>query len=123
MRSYFRQRVLDLRSRKPILLSQFPHDEYGKENRCSGAGKKSLHINSQGDVEPCPFISIACENIRQGGLITACQSKFLQAIRDNPRLLQREQLACSLFEHRAELESLAQQLNAYSTNMVERQTP
>jgi MoaA/NifB/PqqE/SkfB family radical SAM enzyme len=111
-RAAFRKRVLDFRRRKPIVLSQFPDDEYGKENRCSGAGRLSLHINSQGDIEPCPFVPVARENIRNGGLIAACQSPFLRAIREQPGLLQRQRYACSLFEHRAELDGLAQQFGA-----------
>ena len=103
----FHQRVLEFRRRKPIVLSQFPDDEYGLENRCSGAGRSSLHINSQGDVEPCPFMPVAHENIRYGGLIAACQSPFLRAIREQPELLQRERYACALYEHRAELDRLA----------------
>jgi MoaA/NifB/PqqE/SkfB family radical SAM enzyme len=69
----------------------------------------SFHINSQGDIEPCPFVPVARENIRNGGLIAACQSPFLRAIREQPELLQRQRYACSLFEHRAELDGLAQQ--------------
>jgi MoaA/NifB/PqqE/SkfB family radical SAM enzyme len=109
-RASFRKRILEFRRSKPIVLSQFPDDEYGKENRCSAAGRVSLHINSQGDIEPCPFVTIARENIRHGGLIAACQSPFLRAIREQPRLLRRQRYACSLFEHRAELDELAQQL-------------
>ena len=108
-RASFRERILEFRRSKPIVLSHFPDDEYGKENRCSAAGRTSLHINSQGDIEPCPFASIARENIRHGGLIAACRSPFLRAIREQPNLLQRQRYACSLFEHRAELDGLAQQ--------------
>jgi len=105
----FHKRVLEFRRRKPIVLSQFPDDEYGVENQCSGAGRSSLHINSQGDIEPCPFMPIAHENIRHGGLIAACRSPFLRAIRERPELLQRQRYACALFEHHAELDGLAQQ--------------
>jgi len=110
-RIVFHNRVLEFRRSKPIVISEFPDDEYGMENRCSGAGRVSLHINPQGDVEPCPFMPIARENIRHGGLIAACQSPFLRAIRDQPRLLQRQRYACSLFEHRSELDALAQQFD------------
>ncbi|MFC1927290.1 radical SAM/SPASM domain-containing protein [Chloroflexota bacterium] len=108
-RASFRERILEFRRSKPIVLSHFPDDEYGKENRCSAAGRTSLHINSQGDIEPCPFASITRENIRHGGLIAACRSPFLRAIREQPNLLQRQRYACSLFEHHAELDGLAQQ--------------
>ena len=105
----FHRRVLEFRRRKPIVLSQFPDDEYGVENRCSGAGRTSLHINSQGDIEPCPFMPVAHENIRHGGLLAACRSPFLRAIREQPELLQRKRYACALYEHRNELNGLARQ--------------
>jgi MoaA/NifB/PqqE/SkfB family radical SAM enzyme len=106
-RAAFRERVLDLRRRKRFVLMQFPHDEYGDGNRCSAAGRDSVHINPQGEIEPCPFVPIACESIRDGGLRAACESPFLKAIRDDPALLQRHHFACSLFEHREKLERLA----------------
>jgi len=109
----FHERVLEFRRHKPIVLSQFPDDEYGVENRCSGAGRTSLHINSQGDIEPCPFMPVAHENIRHGGLRAACQSPFLRAIREQPELLQRQRYACALYEHRAELNGLAQQFGIH----------
>jgi MoaA/NifB/PqqE/SkfB family radical SAM enzyme len=109
-RAAFRQRVLDLRRRKPLVLIQFPQDEYGPDNRCSAAGRKSLHINSQGDVEPCPFVPIARENIRNGGLKAACESPFLRAIREHPDLLKRDRYACALWEHREEIEELARKV-------------
>jgi len=111
-RAAFRQRVLDLRRRKPIVLIQFPHDEYGPDNRCSAAGRKSLHISSQGDVEPCPFVPIARENIRNGGLKAACESPFLRAIREHPELLKRNRYACALWEHREEVEGLVREVDS-----------
>jgi MoaA/NifB/PqqE/SkfB family radical SAM enzyme len=109
-RESFRKNVLDFRRRKPIVLIQFPQDEYGENNRCTAAGTLSLHINSEGGIEPCPFINISVDNIRNGGLITACESPFLSAIRERDELLQRKELACSLFEHYSELKKLAEKI-------------
>jgi MoaA/NifB/PqqE/SkfB family radical SAM enzyme len=106
-RDAFRQRVVELRRSKPIVLIQFPHDEYGDDNRCTAAGGTSLHINAQGDVEPCPFAPMALESVRRGGLEAAFTSPFLRAIREHPRLLCRQDYACALFENRAELDALA----------------
>jgi MoaA/NifB/PqqE/SkfB family radical SAM enzyme len=106
-RAEFRQQVLHLRRHKPIVLIQFPHDEYGPDNLCSAAGRRSVHISSQGDVEPCPFVPIARENIRRGGLQAACESAFLSSIREHPDLLRRDRYACALWEHREEVEKLA----------------
>jgi MoaA/NifB/PqqE/SkfB family radical SAM enzyme len=109
-RKTFREKVLYFRRRKPIVLVQFPQDEYGEENRCTAAGIASLHINSEGGIEPCPFINISLENIRNGGLKTACESPFLKSIREREYLLKREKLACSLFEHYSELEEIAEEM-------------
>lgn len=105
-RKLFRQRILEMRSKKPIVLVQFPQDEYGEANICSGAGRVSLHINSQGGIEPCPFVPLSCDNIRQGGLMAALKSSFLASIRSRPNLLARDRLACSLYEHFSEVEAL-----------------
>jgi MoaA/NifB/PqqE/SkfB family radical SAM enzyme len=110
VRDAFRERVLDQRARRRTVLIQFPHDEYGADNRCTAAGRASLHISSRGDVEPCPFVPVSRENVREGGLVAAFRSPFLRAIRGRPELLRRERLACSLFEHRAELEAMADEL-------------
>ena len=107
MASGFRRDVLALRKRKPLIVIHFPHDEYGWDNRCTGAGKMSLHINSQGGIEPCPFAPVSRENIRDGGLVIAFRSAFLRTIREHPRLLQRKNLACAMFENREMLDELA----------------
>ena len=111
IRKEFREKVLDLRSRKSIVLVHFPDDEYGKDNRCSAAGIASFHINSQGDIEPCPFVSISRENIRQGGLIAAFKSLFFREIRSVPELLRRRDYACALFEHLDAIEEIASREN------------
>ena len=107
----FRRSVLALRKRKPLIIIHFPHDEYGCDNRCTGAGKMSLHINSQGDIEPCPFVPVSQENIRKGGLLAAFRSPFLRSIREEPLLLKRSKYACALFENR---EMLAEMHDAVS---------
>lgn len=107
----FRKKVCALRRSKPIVLVHFPDDEYGRENLCSAAGRASVHINSQGDIEPCPFVSVSRENIRDGGLEAVFTSPFLQEIRKRPVLLRRKNYACSLFEHRSELASLLSEID------------
>lgn len=118
-REQFRQRILEMRSEKPIVLVQFPQDEYGEANICSGAGRVSLHINSQGGIEPCPFVPLSCDNIRQGGLMAAVKSSFLASIRSRPNLLARDRLACSLYEHFSEVEALLGYSNTADAASIE----
>lgn len=118
-REKFRAKVLQIRRKKQIVIVQFPHDEYGEKNMCSAAGKSSLHINSQGDVEPCPFVPVSCDNIRKKGLLVAFKSSFLLSIRKRPELLRRKQYACSLFEHLQEIKNLSE-IYANDTNGKEK---
>ncbi len=113
-REIFRKRIIEVRNKGGIVIVQFPQDEYGEKNICSAAGRASIHINSQGDVEPCPFVPISRENIRKGGLVSACKSPFMRAIRERPELLQRKNLACSLFEHFEEIKNLSRQFENQS---------
>lgn len=108
-RADFRRCVLRLRRCKPIVIVHFPDDEYGEANRCNAAGDHTLHINAQGNVEPCPFAPIACDNVRDGGLLAAFQSPYLRAIREHPTLLRRHRLPCAMLEHLDELKELAEQ--------------
>lgn len=110
-REAFRQHILELSRENPITLVQFPQDEYGEENICTGAGRASLHINAQGGIEPCPFVPISIETILHGGLKVAIQSPFLKAIRNEPRILSPRELPCSLFEHMDQVKEIAKHLS------------
>ena len=73
----FRQRILRLRRTKPIIIAHLPDDEYDSEGRCEGVAGGTVHINSQGYVEPCPFCHYACDNIRDRSLEEVINSPFL----------------------------------------------
>ncbi|MGQ9730730.1 MAG: hypothetical protein ACUVX8_05585 [Candidatus Zipacnadales bacterium] len=58
-------------------------------------------------MEPCPFVPLSVENVRNGGLRAAFESPFLAAIRRHPWLLQGQKYACALFENKAAVTKLA----------------
>jgi len=72
-------RIKDLRARKPILLIDFFNDAYLTEG-CS-AGRTTLHINSNGDVEPCVLFPFAADNIRSSSLADIMRSDFFTRLR------------------------------------------
>jgi MoaA/NifB/PqqE/SkfB family radical SAM enzyme len=114
LRVKIRNKVLKIRREKSIIIIQFPQDEYGSDNTCSAAGKSSIHISSQGSIEPCPFVPISTESIRNVGLIGACKSEFMKAIRKRPGLLKRQKFACALFEHMKEIKKLSENIEKIS---------
>ncbi len=63
-------------------LLNFPGDEE-EFGGCMSSGRGFVHINSNGDVEPCPFAGISAGNIRDTGLVSILKTPYLKSIRDN----------------------------------------
>ena len=78
-----RQFVVRMRSRMPIGIIDAYYDHRG-EALCPMATGISHHISPRGDIEPCPIIQFATENIRDGESIFQLMrdSAFLTDFRD-----------------------------------------
>lgn len=94
-----------LRNKYNGLFFGFPGDEdiFGG---CLAAGRGFIHINPQGNIEPCPFAPFSDANIKEKTLKEALQSEFLMNIRNNHHLLKEGQGGCILWENRAWVESI-----------------
>ncbi|MBC8393852.1 MAG: radical SAM protein [Deltaproteobacteria bacterium] len=79
-RGYQVERLIYLRSNKPILLADFWNDGH-VVGGCICGGRKYFHINANGDIEPCVFCHFATHNIRSSSLQDAIRSPFFQSIR------------------------------------------
>lgn len=97
-RNHLRERVAYFRKTKPILLGDF-HNDGPLVGGCIAGGRKYLHINSTGGIEPCVFFQYSAHNIHENTLREALQSPFFQAIRkgqnENENLLR----PCTLIDH------------------------
>lgn len=81
-RNALRKRVYHLRNTYPILLADFWND--GPEvNGCLAGGKQYVHINANGDVEPCVFCHFATHNVNNSTVTEALAAPFMKDIRDN----------------------------------------
>lgn len=78
-RDEFRKRVRYLRNSKPIFIGDFWNDGYFVGG-CIAGGRHYLHINANGDVEPCVFCHFAVDNIKEKSLKEALRSDFFLAI-------------------------------------------
>jgi MoaA/NifB/PqqE/SkfB family radical SAM enzyme len=79
-----------LRKEFPALFIAIPGDEE-EVGGCLSAGRGFVHINAEGDVEPCPFAPYSDTNLRDLSLKEALQSEFLKAIRQNREQLSEEE--------------------------------
>jgi MoaA/NifB/PqqE/SkfB family radical SAM enzyme len=100
-------RTDDFGARLPGLFFVFPGDEE-KFGGCLSAGRGFVHINPEGDLEPCPFVPYSDTNLRDFSLREALRSQFLRDIRQNHEQLEKRQGSCTLWEKREWVCSLLQ---------------
>ena len=115
-RTQFRKRLLDLRKTEPIMLVHLPEDEYFEDGRCRAMVFGSVHINSQGYVEPCPFSHFASDTLREISLEDALQSPFLTELRSSDAIIRRTNLGCALFENRELVQEIVDRIGAKPTD-------
>ena len=74
-------KIREYRNSKPIFTIDFQHDgEYVKG--CIAGGRSYLHINANGDIEPCAFINYADSNIRKHSLLEAYKRPLFMAYKE-----------------------------------------
>jgi MoaA/NifB/PqqE/SkfB family radical SAM enzyme len=78
-----RRFVVEMRRRMPIAIIDAYYDHQG-EALCPMSTGVSHHINPRGDIEPCPIIQFAVENVRdaRGAFVTMRDSAFLKDFRE-----------------------------------------
>jgi MoaA/NifB/PqqE/SkfB family radical SAM enzyme len=80
-RDHLRRRVHELRNSRPIFLADFWNDGPAVQG-CMAGGRRYLHINPNGDIEPCVFVHFAVDNVREKSIREALGSPFMRAIRE-----------------------------------------
>jgi MoaA/NifB/PqqE/SkfB family radical SAM enzyme len=81
-RLMLREGIKRIRSTRPMGVIDFWNDGH-LTGGCISAGRKYLHINHRGDVEPCAFVHFSDTNIHDNSFVDALKSPYLQRIRSN----------------------------------------
>jgi len=108
-RQKLRKFLEEVRATRPIFIGDFWNDG-PFVGGCIAAGRRYIHINHKGDVEPCAFVHFAVDNIRDKSLVEALQSPFFTFLRsrqpfsenlltpcmiiDNPHILREAVATC-----------------------------
>lgn len=111
-----REKVAQIRERLPIFIGDFWNDG-PFVGGCIAAGRRYLHINNKGDVEPCAFVHFAVDNIKNKSLREALNSKFFKLLRNaqpygNGNLL----IPCMIIDHPEVLRQAVRETGAYPTH-------
>jgi len=128
-RKYMYEQVRKFRQTKPIFTMDFWNDgEYsgyganGKHRNvykggCIAGGRRYLHINANGDVDPCAFIHYADSNIREKSLLEALQSPLFMAYRKNQPFSDNLLRPCPLLDNQGALARMVKESGAHSTDL------
>ncbi len=114
-RDYRRKKILDIRKTKDIIAADFWNDG-PLVNGCMAGGKNYLHINVNGDVEPCVFVHFAADNIKEKSLEEVLTSDFFMAFRKRQPYSHNHLMPCSIIDNPQVLRDIVAECGAYATH-------
>lgn len=114
-REYVYRRIRKLRAEKPLFAMDFQNDaEF--VGGCIAGGKRYLHINANGDADPCVFIHYSNANIRECTLLEALQSPIFMAYHDNMPFNDNMLRPCPMLENPEFIQKMVKETGAHSTD-------
>lgn len=105
-----------VRDTKPILTLDFQHDgEF--VGGCIAGGRRYLHINAAGDVEPCVFIHYSNANIRDQSLLDCLKSPIFMAYYEGQPFNDNLMRPCPMLENPDCIEDIVERSGAHCTDL------
>ena len=109
------ERIRKYRATKPLFAMDFQNDaEF--VGGCIAGGRRYLHINAKGDVEPCVFIHYSNCNIHETSLLDALKSPLFMAYHNNQPFNQNMLRPCPMLENPEALRGMVKATGATSTD-------
>ncbi|HEX2985885.1 MAG TPA: radical SAM protein [Caproiciproducens sp.] len=116
-RKFMYEKIRQYRSTKPLFTMDFWNDgEY--VNGCIAGGRCYLHINANGDIEPCAFIHYADSNLKEKTLLEALQSPLFMQYRKNQPFNSNMLQPCPLLDNPGRLAKMVKDSGAESTDLT-----
>lgn len=115
-REFMYRQVREFRKTKPIFTMDFWNDgEY--VNGCIAGGRCYLHINANGDIEPCAFIHYSDSNIHEKTLLEAYKSPLFMQYHDNQPFNENQLRPCPMLDNQGRLAEMVDKSGAKSTDL------
>src|SRR5690606_17314212 len=86
-------------------------------NGCIAGGRNYLHINANGDIEPCAFIHYSDTNIHEKTLLDALQAPLFTQYRLNQPFNDNHLRPCPLLDNKYALAEMVDKSGAHSTDL------
>ncbi|MCL5094290.1 MAG: radical SAM protein [Patescibacteria group bacterium] len=110
-RNYMRKKAIEIRDKYPLLVIDFFGDG-PVVGGCLAGGRHYVHINNNGDVEPCIFCHFSTDNIKNKSLYKALNSNFFREIRMSQPFGRNEIRPCPLIDYPGVMARIAQKHGA-----------
>ncbi len=108
-------KIREYRKTKPIFTVDFWNDgEY--VGGCIAGGRSYLHINANGDIEPCAFMHYSDSNIREKTLLEAYRSPLFMGYHDNQPWNDNMLRPCPVLDNPGRLTEVVTKIGAKSTD-------
>ena len=115
------RKVRAYRKTKPLFIMDFQNDgEY--VGGCIAGGRRYLHINANGDVDPCVFVHYSDCNIREKSLLDCLRSPMFMAYHDGQPFNENHLKPCPMLENPEKLREMVERTGAKSTDMQSPET-
>jgi MoaA/NifB/PqqE/SkfB family radical SAM enzyme len=115
-RAFMYSQIRRFRETKPLFTMDFWNDgEYA--GGCIAGGRRYLHINANGDMEPCAFIHYSDSNIRDKTLLEALQSPLFMAYKNGQPFNGNHLRPCPLLDNPDALVRMVELSGAHSTDL------
>lgn len=110
------EKIRHYRATKPLFAMDFQNDaEY--VGGCIAGGYRYLHINANGDIDPCVFIHYSDSNIREKTLLEALRSPMMMAYHRNQPFNENMLRPCPMLENPQKLREMVATAGAHSTDL------
>lgn len=120
-REFMYHRIRGIRATKPIFAMDFQNDgEY--VGGCIAGGRRYLHINANGDCDPCVFVHYSNANIRDMSLLDVLRSPIFMAYHDNQPFNENHLRPCPMLENPEILREMVKKTGAHSTDLQSPET-
>ena len=109
-------RIRRFRATKSLFAMDFQNDgEF--VGGCIAGGRRYLHINANGDVDPCVFIHYSNSNIREKSLLDCLQDPIFMAYHDGQPFNDNHLRPCPMLENPELLREMVERTGAHSTDL------
>jgi len=115
-RKYMYDQIREFRNTKAIWTMDFWNDgEF--VGGCIAGGRSYLHINANGDIEPCAFIHYSDSNIREHTLLEAYKRPLFMEYFNNQPFSDNMLRPCPLLDNEGALAQMVKRSKAHSTDV------